>query len=360
MTQYSAAIDIVYLWVDGNDPVWRRKRSAAAAGQSAQRQGSLAAYGNVEGRFRDNDELRYSLRALERYFPDHGQVYVVTDGQSPGWLRASGRLTLIDHRDLMPESALPTFDSAHIESYVHRIPGLSERFFYFNDDVFFGAPVRPAEWFFDGGVFAAWSDEPAVGAGPVNPADSFQANACRRSIEWLDARAAQAAAPLQVRARRCAHTLRTFAHAPRPMLRTMLFELEDLAPDLFSAVRSTVFRRWDQPTVVSDFVMRWALVHGTAQIRDYRHAYVSSGEAGAAEAIALLVAAVGELDFFCINDTTDDADPLDPRLLHVRERLQALFPVPSSFERTAPSERAATRPVWPRVRQGLPESRVLG
>ena len=35
---------------------------------------AMAVYGNVEGRFRDNDELRYSLRALERYFPDHGHV----------------------------------------------------------------------------------------------------------------------------------------------------------------------------------------------------------------------------------------------------------------------------------------------
>ena len=359
MTQQSA-IDIVYLWVDGNDPVWRQKRSAAAARQSAQRQGSLAAYGNVEGRFRDNDELRYSLRALERYFPDHGQVYVVTDGQSPSWLRRCGGITLVDHRDLIPASSLPTFDSAHIESYVHRIPGLSERFFYFNDDVFFGAPVRPAEWFFEGGVFAAWSDEPAVGAGPVHPGDSFQANACRRSIEWLDARAAQPAAPLQGQATRGAHTLRTFAHAPRPMLRSMLFELEVVAPDLFSAVRSTVFRHWDQPTVVSDFVMRWALVHGTAQIRAYRHAYVSSGEADAAEAMKRLVAAMGGLDFFCINDTTDDADPLDPRLLHVRERLQALLPVPSGFERAAPTQRATARSVWPRMRNGAPESRVPG
>ena len=35
------------------------------------------------GRFRDNDELRYSLRALERFFPEHGHVYIVTDAQVP-------------------------------------------------------------------------------------------------------------------------------------------------------------------------------------------------------------------------------------------------------------------------------------
>jgi hypothetical protein len=71
----------------------------------------MARYSNVEGRFRDNHELRYSLRALEKFFPDHGHVYIVTDAQAPDWLRPSDRLTLVDHRDLMPEASLPTFDS---------------------------------------------------------------------------------------------------------------------------------------------------------------------------------------------------------------------------------------------------------
>ncbi len=61
--------------------------------------------------------------------------------------QASDRLTIVDHRALIPHDALPTFDSGHIESYIHRIPGLSERYFYFNDDVFFGAPVHASDWF---------------------------------------------------------------------------------------------------------------------------------------------------------------------------------------------------------------------
>ncbi len=38
------------------------------------------------------------------------------------------------------------------------------------------------------------------------------------------------------------------------------------------------------------------------------------------------------IDFFCINDTTDDALPLDPRLTMVRATLQGMFAAPSSFE----------------------------
>jgi hypothetical protein len=129
LPQPTPAIDIVYLWVDGNDSGWRAKRRSAARRLSASHRGAMAQYGNVEGRFRDNDELRYNLRALERFFPGHGHIYVVSDGQTPAWLRTSDRLTVVDHHDLIPSQHLPTFDSCNIESYIHRIPHLAERFF---------------------------------------------------------------------------------------------------------------------------------------------------------------------------------------------------------------------------------------
>ena len=81
-------VDIVYLWVDGNDPQWRSRRNIARNRLTTSVQKEIAAYGDVEGRFRDNDELRYSLRALEQFFPDHGHIYLVTDRQTPYWLRA--------------------------------------------------------------------------------------------------------------------------------------------------------------------------------------------------------------------------------------------------------------------------------
>ena len=175
----SAPIDIVYLWVDGRDPAWRLKRQAADAALSPHHRGAMGLHGNVEGRFRDNDELRYSLRALERFFPAHGHVYIVTDAQVPHWLRPSSGLSIVDHRDLIPAHALPTFDSCHIESYIHRIPGLSEQYFYFNDDVFFGAPVDLADWFWEDGVYAGWSDEPPVPVGPLHKHSNALENACR-------------------------------------------------------------------------------------------------------------------------------------------------------------------------------------
>ncbi|EGF32976.1 Hypothetical Protein IMCC9480_1529 [Oxalobacteraceae bacterium IMCC9480] len=346
------SIDIVYLWVDGNDPAWRRKRHRAAEKLSSRHRDAIAVYGNVEGRFRDNDELRYSLRALERFFPQHGHVYIVTDGQSPLWLRPSARVTIIDHASLIPAASLPTFDSGNIESYIHRIPNLSERFIYLNDDVFFGAPVHAGDWFDGDGICVAWSDEPAVSDEPLRPDATSLDNACRLSHQWLAARDIGS----------YQHTFRTFAHSPRPMLRSMMVALEEAAPDLFAMVRSTTFRTWDKPTIVSDFVMRWALAHGLATVRDYTHLYISTGEADRSQQIEELVAQAGAIDFFCINDTTDDAQPHDSRLARVRAALQQIFPQASRFERasvTGALQRWHQR-VDPAVLHGREPSTVTG
>jgi len=330
------AVDIVYLWVDGSDPVWRLKRHRAMALGGAASDNDLAAFGNVEGRFRDNQELRYSLRALDRFFPEHGHVYIVTDGQVPDWLVTTPGVTVIDHCELIPESSLPTFDSGHIETYIHRIPGLNERYFYFNDDVFFGAPVRLSDWFWSEGVYAAWSDEPEVSDEALRQDATALDNACRLSIQWLtdnaqtnqdsDDMTCVAIEPYRA-------TFRTFAHAPRPMLRSMLFDLEALVPELFAMSRSTVFRAWDKPTIVSDFVLRWALHNGLARLREYSHLHVSTGDTGESLALEQLRSRVGTLHFFCINDTTDDAHHDDPRLTRVLAVLQQVLPAPSRFER---------------------------
>ena len=324
MNGIAAAIDIVYLWVDGADPAWRARRQQAYAAWAQAHPGQLALHGNVAGRYRDNGELRYNLRALERFFPGHGHVYLLTDRQVPAWLRASKRLTVIDHASLMPGAALPVFDSGHIESYLHHIPGLSERFLYLNDDVFFGAAFEPAFWFGEGeggrlSVFteSALQQEPdglrADVAAPVNCATL--------SRQWLSA---------QYPAYR--HEPRLYAHAPRPMLKSALHELEGLAPAMFAGVRSTVFRAWQVPALLPDLVPRWMVHMGYAQARILDPLHVASGDAQAQRQLEQLLAHFGRLPFFCINDTCDEADDDDPRLLRVAATLQRLLPLPSSFE----------------------------
>lgn len=44
-------------------------------------------------------------------------------------------------------SHLPTFSSPAIESHIHRIEGLSQKFIYLNDDVMFGKDVWPDDFY---------------------------------------------------------------------------------------------------------------------------------------------------------------------------------------------------------------------
>ncbi|CAL1547114.1 unnamed protein product [Lymnaea stagnalis] len=103
----------------------------------------------ASNRFEDNEELRYSLRSLEQFAPWVRHVYIVTNGQIPYWLNLDcPRVTVITHDEIFENiSHLPTFSSPAIEANIHKIPGLSDKFLYLNDDVMFGSPVWPDDFY---------------------------------------------------------------------------------------------------------------------------------------------------------------------------------------------------------------------
>lgn len=138
-----ADIDLVYLWVDGNDPAWRARRNALTGTA-----GEVTATEDCRGRYASNDELRYSLRSVELYAPWIRRIFIVTDGQIPDWLDTSNpRIRIVDHSEIMPPQSRPCFNSNVIEHCIANIPGLSERFIYANDDMFFNRSVTPGFFF---------------------------------------------------------------------------------------------------------------------------------------------------------------------------------------------------------------------
>uniref|UniRef100_A0AAV1T4Q8 LNR domain-containing protein n=1 Tax=Peronospora matthiolae TaxID=2874970 RepID=A0AAV1T4Q8_9STRA len=163
-------IDVVYTWVNGTDPRWKKEKEfwhkhwiASLTGQPLPVWGQDADVkghddSNADNRFRDNEELRYSLRSLEKYAPWVRHIYVVTDGQIPSWLDIeSPQISIVKHGDIfMDPSHLPVFSSPAIEWNLDNIPGLSDMFLYFNDDVFLGAPVRPEDFVSQAGVQKAY------------------------------------------------------------------------------------------------------------------------------------------------------------------------------------------------------------
>lgn len=135
-------IDLVYLWVNGNDPQWLAKRNACI-GKTEEKSAV-----NCDGRYADNDELKYSLRSIDKYAPWLRRIFIVTDNQVPVWLDTSNaKVRTVDHKEIMPDVCLPCFNSAVIEHFLYKIPGLAEHFIYANDDMFINKPVTPETFF---------------------------------------------------------------------------------------------------------------------------------------------------------------------------------------------------------------------
>ena len=147
MNNHTHPIDLVYLWVDGNDPEWIAKKIkyTGAIGDGSE--------GDCVGRYISNDELKYALRSAEQYAPWLRHIYIVTDNQQPQWLDVSHpKIKLVDHKEILPPEIIPSFSAQVIEYFLYRIPGLSEHFLYANDDMFFNAPLPPSYFFTTDGL----------------------------------------------------------------------------------------------------------------------------------------------------------------------------------------------------------------
>ena len=132
-------MDVVITFVDGSDPLWR---------EDFRRLLDVPA---LEKRYRDWGLLRFLFRGIETHLPFVRKVFLVVsrDSQVPAWVDRE-RVKVVLHREIIPEEYLPTFNSCTIEMFLHRIPGLDERFLYFNDDILPMMDCTEADFFPEG------------------------------------------------------------------------------------------------------------------------------------------------------------------------------------------------------------------
>jgi hypothetical protein len=313
-------IDVAYTWVDGDDPEFRK---------AVQRHASPSQPASAAGarRFRDSDELRYSLRSLEAHVPWAGRVFLVTNGQVPSWLRRDHpRLRLVRHEEIFRDlSHLPTFNSAAIESHLHRIPGISDRFLYLNDDFFFGRPVAPDRYMTADGRPRIWVDHWELP--PVYADDDDLA------IQWLGYTRDLLIATLGRR------RLANPTHGPILLDRRALAEVEALWGEELARTSAARFRvgRMAMPHVL---YVHWLAACGDCEMS------VSSDQDRLFVMFQQPLARVQEeLDqvrqtrpfCFCINDDWD-GDPATKTSV-IRQFLEGYFPTASSFEAGGPDPR---------------------
>ncbi|MCO4292870.1 stealth family protein [Solitalea sp. MAHUQ-68] len=146
MSKQDFEIDLVYLWVNGNDPQWLARKNAFLGIDLNDTER------NCKGRYVNNDELRFSLRSVEKHAPWIRKIFIVTDGQTPEWLdTTNSKIQIVDHKEILPPESLPCYNSNVLEYFIYKIPGLSEHFLFSNDDMFFNASLSPDFFFANDG-----------------------------------------------------------------------------------------------------------------------------------------------------------------------------------------------------------------
>ena len=142
-------IDAVITWVDGNTADHRRNRQDYMAETSS----PLLENAINPHRWVCNDEIVYCLQSIQNYAPWTRKIWIVVNNDLPDLSGFSceirAKVQFAHHREIFDgfTEMLPTFNSLAIESMLWRIEGLSERFMYFNDDVFLTAPLNPTDVF---------------------------------------------------------------------------------------------------------------------------------------------------------------------------------------------------------------------
>lgn len=290
-------IDAVITWVDGSDAQHAAKR-AHAMGKSGL---TLHPNGTNPHRWGSSNELHYCLKSLANHAPWLRHIWIVTDNQTPdlssmpAWL--ADRIRIIDHMQVFEgfTQYLPTFNSLSIETVLWRIPGLAERFLYFNDDVFLTAPLSQND------VFAGdvpvlrgkWADYSALYAAPETWHDPALFN------HFTQINAARLAGFTPAR-------LWTGAHVVHPMNRTIMAQLFEQFEAECVANLSHPFRDLSQfqPMALHNHICIRNGHHITPDKMDYLHLRSGAVIDFPIEAVHAYLrrSVLPDAKFLCVND----------------------------------------------------------
>jgi hypothetical protein len=309
-------VDVVYTWVDGEEPEMRAKRARYQDRGTA----GILAKETGDSRYTSHDELKYSLRSLAMYADFVRHVYVVTDGQRPHWLdeRAPG-ITVVDHRDIFPSGVLPVFNSHAIETRLHHIPGLSEHYLYFNDDVFVGRRVTAEHFFHGSGLMKIPVSPLKIGVGEPHAGETAT-NSANKNVRrlLLDAFGRM--------------TTNNFMHTPLPQQRWTLQVLEDLFPDDVRRTTASRFRSPRDIAMTAPLLYQYALMTGRGVPAKYSFRYVNISRPDAATRLSDL-RRNRRFDFFCLNDVDVPPEERERVAIRMNDFLEEYFPFPSPYEK---------------------------
>ena len=136
-------IDAVITWVDGSEPNYQRKLKE-----------HLSNNDKIKRQYLQANEINLCVASIVKYAPFIRKIFIVTDKQSPNLdsvkhIVSKEKIEIVDHEEIFRDNIefLPTFNIRSIDALLFRIKDLSEKFIYFNDDMFLVKKTNPEDWF---------------------------------------------------------------------------------------------------------------------------------------------------------------------------------------------------------------------
>ena len=136
-------IDAVITWVDGSEPNYQRKLKE-----------HLSNNDTIKRQYLQANEINLCVASIVKYAPFIRKIFIVTDKQSPNLdsvkhIVSKEKIEIVDHEEIFRDNIefLPTFNIRSIDALLFKIKDLSEKFIYFNDDMFLVKKTNPEDWF---------------------------------------------------------------------------------------------------------------------------------------------------------------------------------------------------------------------
>lgn len=241
-------IDYVYTWVNSEDQDWRDLYSQYKPGFNND--------GNSMSRFKNREELKFSLRSLEKNAPWVRYIFIVSNCKPPLWLDIDhSKIKWVYHEEIFSKEDLPTFSSHAIESQLHKIPELSKYFIYSNDDFFLARPTTKEDFFLSNGLvkirFEPWGNV----NGELKEGDPDYLNAARNCQQLLERDFGKSTTQL--------HT-----HSPQSMNKSILAQMEERYKGDFNRTSGNKFRHISDIAVTGYLFHHYAYLSGMG-IKDY-------------------------------------------------------------------------------------------
>ncbi len=138
-------IDAVITWVDGSEPNYKLKLEENLKNKKI-----------INRQYTQANEIDFCVASIIKFAPFVRKIFIVTDKQKP---RFSGirhmvsleKIEIIDHEEIFRDNkdCMPSFNIRSIDALLFKIKNLSDKFIYFNDDMFLIKETNKEDWFKD-------------------------------------------------------------------------------------------------------------------------------------------------------------------------------------------------------------------